>query len=89
MVVTPRSGRGNLGSSPSPAARINLASESRKLERAARSAAQGGEAVSWTFLFCKYRFEPKIFWRVGFSGGKRKMRGVLAPPTRARTTYVV
>ena len=60
-----------VGSNPTRGARIKLASESRKLARAARSAAQGGEAVSWTSLFCNQvqeiqsrRFlEGRIFWR--------------------------
>src|SRR3989344_1745514 len=58
-----------VGSNPTRGARIKLASESRKLARGGRSAAQGGEAVSWTSLFCKCRFEPKIFWREDFLEG--------------------
>src|SRR3989344_8794176 len=58
-----------VGSNPTRGARIKLASESRKLARPGRSAAQGGEAVSWTSVFCKCRFEPKIFWREDFLEG--------------------
>ena len=66
---TSDSGSEYLGSSPSPATRIKLASESRKFARAARSAAQGEGAVSWTFLFCRCRFknsEAEDFWREDF-----------------------
>ena len=73
-------------------ARINLASESRKWERAARSAAQGGEAVSWTFLFCKCRFEKfkaEDFWREDFLEGNAdaEYSGVLAPPAQRAQDY--
>ena len=55
-------------------ARIKLASDSANVARAARSAAQGGGEVSWTFLFCICRFrnsKAEDFWR---GGGEVKYR---------------
>src|SRR3990167_11374040 len=79
-----------VGSNPTRGARIKLASESRKLARAARSAAQGGEAVSRTSLFCKCRFKnskAEDFWREDFLEGNANAVVCLPhPPVRAPTS---
>ena len=73
-------------------ARIKLTSDSRKLARAARSADQGMAGISRTSLFCKCRFKnskAEDFWREDFLEGNAntiQIQGVLAPPTRARTS---